>query len=249
MNTTDTQTPRDPAKPADYYEAVVAQAREAIGDYTSYNNPALFFAVVPHFLRIASARYSAGEEVEHCREALRDAAQHQLRFIVEGKQYKFGGKGGIDNYLELYGAAYLVGLSGELIEALKKCTYTEKTEPWLTRLIDQLCDVLTGQCVETDEAQMAELKNVDADIALLPGLFSAVSHNNKSMAGAALEEYLAKHWGPALEKNAKKELKSPRPTYCGKWCYFAAAMCKQLGAVPELSAKARTYLPIELVDA
>lgn len=241
-------TPRDPARPTTYYASVVGLSTEAIRAYTSHGNPALFMSVVPHFLRIASARYSAGAPVADCLSALGDAAQHQLRFIVEGRQYRFAGRGGIDNYLELYSAAHLAGCSATLIAALRQCVYAEpERQTWLPRLIEQFCDVLLGLPVETDADQLSVLARVDPRVAVLPRLFVAVSHRDVPAASAALDDYLAQHWGPPVEKQAKRDLKSAQPVYCGKWCFLSAAMCRVLGVVPDLSPLARRYAPLDLL--
>lgn len=242
------ETPRDPVRAAPYYESVVQLSQDAIHAYTSHGNPALFMSVVPHFLRIASARYSAGAPISACRQALDEAVEHQERFIVEGRKYQFAGRGGIDNYLELYSAAHLVGRSSSLITVLRQCVYAEpERQTWLPRLIQQFGDALLGLTVETDAAQQAELAKVDPRIAVLPGLFAAVSHHDVAAATVALERYLVQYWGPPIEKQAKRDLKSVQPVYCGKWCFLSAAMCRVLGTVPDLSLLARRYVPVDLL--
>jgi hypothetical protein len=242
--------PRDAIRSAECYQAGIAQLHAGIVAYTDYNNPVLFASVAPKCVRMGLILYSTGAEILQARAWFEKAADYQLRFICEGKQYQFGGKGSIDNYLELYSAAHLVDKSAELIAALKKCTYTDKDDAggyrWVSRLIDQFCDVLLGQQVETDDTQIAQLQRMDARVAALPILFSEVSKRSDA-AGPALEKYLATHWGPALEKIGKKELKAPKPEYAGKWCLLAAAMCKQLGRTPTLSDKAMRYLPADLL--
>ena len=240
--------PRDAIRSAEYYQAGMSQLQAAIAAYTDYDNPVLLASVAPKCVRMGLILYSAGAEASQSYACFEKAASYQLRFISEGKQYQLGGKGGIDNYLELYSAAHLVDQSAELIAALKKCTYTDKDDPVVARLIDQFCDVLLDRLVETDDSQITQLKAIDARLAVLPILFSEVSRRSDT-ATLALEEYLAKHWGPALEKLAKKELKSPKADYAGKWCLLAVAMCKQLGTVPALSVKAKSYLPVELLRA
>jgi hypothetical protein len=243
-----TLAPRDPTRPAEYYEAGLLQLQEAAKAYTQYNNPILFASVAPKYVRMGVTLYSAGAPAADCLRFFDDAAEFQVRFLAEGKQYQLGGKGGIDNYLELYSAAHLAQRSDDLITVLKKCSYAEPDDAVVSRLIDQFCDVLQGRPVQIDDAQIAKLKTLDARVALLPRLFAGIS--KKDAAGVmALEEYLVKHWGPALEKVAKKELKSAKPEYAGKWCLLAAAMCKRLGKVPQLSIKALSYLPVELVFA
>lgn len=249
MNTDQSRTPRDPAKPTAYYHAFVAREQEEILAYTKYNNPAMFFSVAPKCVRIGLALYSAGAEVSECLRWFAEAAMYQHRFIAEGKKFQFAGPGTIDDYLPLYSAAFLAGRSDELITALKQCTYTETPHPATSRLIAQFCDLLQGRPVETNEAEIAELDSLWKPWACLPPLFSAVSTKDPAKAAPVLEDYLTKIWGPPTEKWAKKALKSPTPEYFGKWALLAAAACKILRTVPDLSTKAKTYVPVELVGA
>lgn len=241
------RTPRDASKSADYYQAFVSREQQGIGSYTRYNNPALFFSVAPKCVRIGVALYSAGMEIAECHRWFAEAATYQFRFLSEGKQFKLGGPGNIDDYLELYSAAFLAGQSDQLIEALKRCSYTEAAHPAKVRLLAQFCDFLQGRVVRTSRDEVAELRSIKEDWAYLPVLFSSVSSGDVKQATVALDDYLLNSWGPATEKWAKKAVKGP--DYIGKWTLLSTAACQIMSAVPELSAKAKTYLPIELVAA
>src|SRR5437879_557247 len=174
MKGNQSREPRDPAKLASYYHAFVAREQEAMLAYTKFDNPGLYFSVAPICVRIGGALYSAGAEVSECLHWFGEAATYQRRFLVEGKKFKLGNIGTIDNYLEIYSAAFLAGKSDELIAALKQCTYTETPRPSDMRLLQQFCDFLLRRKVETNEKQVAELKALHERWALLPLLFSAV---------------------------------------------------------------------------
>jgi hypothetical protein len=248
MNTDQRRTPRDPAKPIEYFQAFVAREQEGICDCIKYNNPAILFTAAPACVRIGLALYSAGAGVSECLRWFSEAAAYQHRFITEGRKFRFGGAGTIDSYLALYSAAFLAGHSDELIADLKQCTYTETPHPATTRLIAQFCDLLQGRPVETNAAEIAELNSLWKPWAFLPTFFSAVSTKDPAKAAPALDDYLTRIWGPPTEKWAKKALKSPTPEYFGKWALLAAAACRIPRAVPDLSAEAKTYLPVDLVN-
>lgn len=247
MNTVESGTPRDPAKPTAYYHAFVAREQQEILAYTQYDNPVLFTSVAPKCVRIGLALYSAGAEVAESVRWFGDAATYQRRFLSEGKKFQFAGPGTIDDYLALYCAAFLAGKSDDLIAALKQCTYTETTHPAKIRLLAQFCDFLQARPVKSNASEVAELRSLWEPWAFLPVLFSAVSMKDTVKAAIALEDYLANIWGPPTEKWAKKVLKSPNPEYHGKWAILSAAACKILGTVPDLSTKAKLYIPVDLI--
>jgi hypothetical protein len=240
-------TPRDPAKPAAYYHEFVAREQQAMRDYTQYSNPVLLASVAPKCVRIGVALYSAGAKTSECREWFGEAAAYQQRFLADGKQFKLAGPGTIDDYLELYSAAFLAGTSDSLIDTLQRCTYTETTHPAKTRLLMQFCDLLKRKPVDSNASEVAELRSIKKEWASLPVLFSAVSTKSISDAASALDDYLTNSWGPPIEKWAKKALKSGNPDYCGRWSVFSAAACSILGTVPDLGKKAAPYVPVDLV--
>lgn len=249
MNGSHENTPRDLNRPAPYYRDFVLREQEAMNAYIQYNNPASFFAVAPKCVRIGVALYSAGNEVSECHYWFGKAADYQRRFLAEGKQFTLGGRGNIEDYLELYSSAFLAGQSHELIATLRRCKYTETTHPAKLRLLVQFCDLLEGNLVETKAADVAELKVIKPEWAYLPVLFSAVSKKDLAKTATALDDYLVNSWGPSAEKWAKKALHSPTPDYCGKWSVFSAAACKILGTVPDLGTKAKRYVPVDLMHA
>jgi hypothetical protein len=191
--------------------------------------------------------YSAGVSVVECLQWCGEAATYQRRFLAEGKQFKLVSPGNIDDYLELYSAAFLSNQSDDLIAALKKCEYTGQIIPGTMRLLEQFCDLLQGREVQIDQGQSTELESIKKDWVCLPVLFSTVSRKDISAAAPALDDYLANSWGPPIEKWAKNAIKSSKAEYCGKWSMFSAAACKILGSVPELSKKASAYVPADLV--
>jgi hypothetical protein len=247
MTNDENRTPRDPARPTDYYHAFVAREHEAMLAYTNYDNPALFASVAPKCMRIGVALYSAGEDLSESLGWFEKAADYQTRFLVEGVKFNLAGLGIIDTYFELYSAAFLAGKSDELIGALKKCTYKEDQHPMKVRLLDQFCDLLQGRPVETDEAEVAEIGALKKEWAHLPPLFSAAAAQDGDRMPAALEAYLLKYWGPPMEREAKRELRSPNPEYSGKWSLLSAAACRIAGGVPDISKKAMSYVPTDFV--
>lgn len=248
MSASEATAPRDGARPTEHYHAFVAREQEAMSAYTSYDNPALFGSVAPKCVRIGLGLYSAGSPVSECVEWFGRAATYQHRFMAEGA--KFSPRSAIiDEYLEIYSAAFLAGKSGELVEALKKSTYGVGADPAMVRLLDQFCDLLQDRPVETSAAQAEELASLHKPWAYLPPLFSAASTGDAGAAASALDDYLLRYWGPQMEREAKRALKSPQPEYWGRWSLFSAACCRMLGHVPEVSKKAGTYIPVELVNA
>ena len=214
--------------------------------YTKFDNPALYFSVAPICVRIGGALYSAGAEVSECLRWFEKAADYQHRFLVDEKKFKLANIGTIDNYLEIYSAAFLAGKSGELIAALEQCSYSETPPPLEMKLLTQFCDFLRGGKIDTDEKQLAELKALHERWGVLPLVLSTVSKKDAPGARAALDDYLANHWGPPIEKTAKKALKSPSAEFWGRWSFFSAAACKILEVVPDLGSRAKSYVPTEL---
>ena len=249
MSTSETKTVRDQTKPADYYRAFIARELEAMQAYTSYNNPALFRSVAPKCVRIGLALYSAGADVSECFEWFGKAADYQTRFIAEGTKFSPEGRGSIDDYLEIYSAAFLAGRSKELLAALQRCTYTEPGHPVIVRLLDQFITLLRGGRVEASTAEAADAAAAKKEWGSLPALFDAASDHDIEAAGPALDAYLVKSWSPMIEREAKRALKSPTPDYWGKWSLLSAAVCRIVGGVANVSKKASSYIPSELAAA
>jgi hypothetical protein len=243
---TDIKT-RDPVRPADCFHAFVARQQEALDIYTKAANPAVFGFAARICVRVGKALYSAAVKPAECREWFAKAADFQRRFIIDGRKFAFAGAGNIDDYLELYSAAFLAGESAALIEALLKCTYTEKTHLVTARLISQMCALLSGQTVEVGAQEAAEAAALKKEWEPLPELFAAVSTQDASRGMSALEAFLAQYWSAGVEKWAKTALKSPQPDYEGKWSLMSAAACRILGRIPPINEKFKVYLPVELI--
>jgi hypothetical protein len=239
---------RDPAKPRDYYAQLVKDAEAEIGQYTKFNNPALLGFACPACIRIGKTLYSQGDSVSACLHWCEQAVSYHMRFVVEGRKYQFNGYGVIDQDLELYSAGYLVGRAPEMLECFQRTTFKEPIQPVQKALLDQLFSTLTSRPLSELPLELKTMTGPNEEWATLPPLFKAIADKNEPAFALALQDYLMASWSPAVEKWAKRALKSARPEYFGKWNLFAAAVCKIMGSVPQLPKKLKQYLPVDLTD-
>jgi hypothetical protein len=240
---------REPSLPPSSFKAFAATLESLVADGRKHGPtaPDMFDDTSSYCLRIARALYSAGEPVAVCKPWLDEAAKDYLRF-VEGKAYKFDAIGNIEEwYLERFPAAFLVGRAPEVVHAFRRCTFDKPLAPWEKCLLHRLCAVLVGEPVVLEPKEVVDLQKRVKIWVSLPRLFQAVSDKDRSTFADALEEYLVKARGPGSDKSAKVAQKRTNPEYAGKWCFLAAAMCQIMGEVPEISKKAQSYIPVDLL--
>jgi hypothetical protein len=241
---------RDATLSAAAYRGFIKRYEGHVRHVLSLGEPTLFDEAAKYTLEIASALYSAGAPVPDCHRRLDEMATYDFRYIAEGRKYTFVGIGSIDNrFVERFPAAHLVGRAGELVAAHRRCTFQYPPQPWEEALITPICSVLAGDPVEADDADEATIGRAIEYFALVPRLCKTVADRDATAFASTLKEFLNDGWGPLIERRAKLVLKEKPPDYSGKWSYLAAALCRIMGGVPAVPAKAMRYIPVELVTA
>jgi hypothetical protein len=244
------QTPRDPTLPAAGYRDFVERNEGHVRHVLSLGVATLFDSAAEYTLQIASALYSGGAPAAECFRRIDEVATYEVRYIAEGRKYTFDGVGPfVNRFLERFPAAHLVGRAGELVAAHRRCTFSNPPVPWEEVLLTPLCAVLTGEPVDTDPSDAATAGRVARYLGPIPRLCQAVGDRDATAFATALDEFLRDGWGPYIERCAKTALKAKPHEYFGKWSYLSAALCRIMGGVPELPAKALKYVPVELVPA
>jgi hypothetical protein len=242
---TDAVALRDATRSAEYYAGYMAEKKASIEHALGLRAPNLFKSISDRCFQIATASYSAGLDTAEVRHWFGECVTYQLRFIAEAFKNQAIGIGTIDDYAEKLAVAALLGRQQEFVTALHGRTYSEKPDPIQASLIEQLCAVLT-QNAKFNYQELPAAPRQPKGWLLLPPLFKAVHELSHADFARCLEDYLAKSWGPAEEKLAKMDAKDPTPRYCGKWCFLAIALCREMGAIPPLSKKAAPYVPVDL---
>jgi Domain of unknown function (DUF1911) len=238
-------TPRDPAKPVEYYEALVALEERSIDYSLNKKAPVLFRSIADKSLRIARALYSAGEPVVKCRHWLENAGNYEARFLREGVNFKLIGLGDLGGYLERFSSASLAGRAGDVVDAFRQCT-VEGIGLWEKGIMDHFCAVLTSETYVPTKDETEALQKRLASYQCLPAIFHAVEKRDQNSFARALEDYLVKLWGPSADRAARRELKSADPIYTGTWSFFSVALCDLIGFMPDLSKKAKKHVPVDL---
>jgi hypothetical protein len=105
-----------------------------------------------------------------------------------------------------------------------------------------------GEPIVWEKKQSDEIRAIK-EYAALPSLFQAVNEKNVREFTTALDAFLTASWGPVADRRAKGDLRLPYPAYTGKWSLFSAAMCRRLGQDPQISKKAKQYVPVDLLGA
>lgn len=236
---------RDPATSLERYEECIELLQENV-KVSLEKGPALFAQVAEYYVRIARATYSAGKSAKECKNHLESSAKYQLRFFRETLAGKMNGIGDFERYLEWFAASDLTGNAQQVVNAFRSLSVSG-TRPWQDSLIKQLGAVFSGEPVVWAKKQSEEVRAVK-EYAALPSLFQAVSDGNVNELGTALEAFLTTSWGPLADRRAKGDLKLPYPAYAGKWSFFSAAICRRIGQVPQLSKKAKEYVPADVLE-
>jgi hypothetical protein len=238
-------TLRDPAKPIEHYQASIALLELRIQSALKSGAPVMFRSIADYYLRICRAAYSAGYDVTESMTYLAEAAKFQIRFFTEAIKPKLLGLDQIEEYLEGFSGAYLVGQAVPVIDAFERVKPDNLTL-WEKGIMDQFCSVLTGKAIVQRKEENDLIKKMK-EYANLPALFKSISDRDSVTFAQALDGFLMTSWGPSADRAAKHDLKSEHPIYTGKWSIFSAAMCRIIACVPDLSKKAAQYVPIELV--
>jgi hypothetical protein len=177
-------------------------------------------------------------------------ATYDFRYIAEGRKYKFGGIGEIDNrFLERFPAAQLVDRADELVAAHRRCTFECAPMPWEEALVTPVCAALAGDPVEVPSGAEATIRKAVKYYAVVPRLCKTVADRDAAAFASTLEEYLSDGWGPLIEKRTKIVLKEKPHDYSGKWSFLAAALCRIMGGIPTISKKTEKYIPFDLVGS
>jgi hypothetical protein len=240
---------RDTAQSVERYEGFIEAEMHAMNAYLKYQNPRVYNFVARSCVKLGKAHYARGSGLDVVMNWLRQAGEYHRSFIADGRKYELADAGTIDDYLELLAAAFLAGNAERLIEALQRCVYTSKPlHPPAQRLFDEYCAMLLGQEAPIPASDAEELGALYKDWGALPPVVQAAARLRTDALGPALDAYLSAVWGKSMDKWARTALKSPRPDYYGRFCFFAAACCRVAGIIPPLGKKAASYLPVELVS-
>jgi hypothetical protein len=237
---------RDPAKPPEYYLAYISRMEKTLDLALQSGNPAMFTVAADYCLRMARAAYSAGSPLSECMTYLMRGTEFQFRYFDEGVGSNLSNLRQIDEYLEAFSAAYLVGAAERVIAAFERVKPTS-LRIWERALMGALEAVLLGRAIPADEEGFAAAAKMK-EFSTLPALFNAVERRDKTAFAESLEAFATKTWGPPADRVAKNSLKQTYPDYSGKWSFFCAAMCRVMGGVPAVSKKALQYIPVELVN-
>ncbi len=248
MGAADATEPRDPARPAEYYERFAAAEEKTIARYRDGGRPRLFTHLPPLYVRLAAALYSAGASPPDVRQALAGAAEYEERYIREGREYHDDAYREMEEYLEICGAALLSGQGPALAQAFLATTFEEPPLPGHELIMRQLCALMQGTAMPPSPARLAGVKGLSGGWATLPPLLTSTAGRSSEF-GPSLEAFLSELWGPMMEKWARGALKAEEPKYCGKWSFLAGALCDRVGVIPELTPAARWYVPADLVGA
>ena len=112
-----------------------------------------------------------------------------------------------------------------------------------------ICNVLAGDPVEFGVGVEREIRKRVKPFAAIPRLCRTAAERDRVAFASTLDEYLTSNWGPLVERRTKITLKEKPCDYSGKWSFLAAALCRIMGGVPDLTPRALRYIPIELVTA
>ena len=229
---------RDPLKSREHYLKTTREDEAEVEQHEKLHLPPLNAPL--SLLRVARARYSAGESVAECRNAINAAANWRMEFFRRN-EYHLLGYGTIAMDLEVFGGAALVDRAAELAGALRRCTIKAPPPPPLAALMKQHIALWLGEKPALTQQEAAALCKVARPWAALPKVFEAVMVHDLEGLVAGLEIYLTHTWARDV-KAAAREV-----GYAGRWCFLAAGLCQHVQVVPNLTAQAADYVPVELL--
>lgn len=236
-------TVRDPARPRAHYLKAAALEQQALRLTARLKaTPSLLVSRSGSQLRIASAKYSAGESRRECLVHLAKSATLLIDSFRASVDRPILGIPGFDTYAEAVCAAALSGMAADMETAFGAARFVD-IKPWQRAALEALCAALAGRPVSVPRPVPAGPSKEYQE--LFWAALAAVSKDDSSFA-AALERYLLEEYAPVADRNARYELGSKNIMYCGKWTLLPAALCEIKGVTPALPPRAAAYAPMDL---
>jgi hypothetical protein len=233
---------RDDTAPRKLVLAAINEYKEAYEDVSAKD---LDQRTLRAYLSIARGLYTRGEPPIVCVAPAALAAKLYAEW-VSCSQGLLAWSMEAELHNEFIGGAFLAGAANVVFEAWGESRWVDAPDDWELACLDLLCRAFGGRAPKAPEKRSGPPK-IPGPMQPLVRMLQAIIENDKSKFAPALIAFLTKSVGPSAEKGAKAALRSHWPLYTGKWSLLAAAACRKMETIPEMSAKAQTYFPRELV--